>query len=75
MALSNHAFLIIAILGVIGMMNNGEPISDLTLNLILFILPGTMIMSLYMMGGFNRVLNSRTTKNNHGSEHNEDTNS
>lgn len=73
MSLADHTFLIVAVFGIIGMVNNGEPISELTFNLILFIIPGTMLVSLYMMGGFNTVLNRKFGNNNHGSEHNQDT--
>ena len=73
--LANHTFLIVVILGVIAMVNNGEPISELTFYLIAFILPGTMLMSLYMMRD-NPVLNSTDDSNNHGSKRiDEDSNS
>jgi len=75
MALASHTFLIVVILGIIAMMNNGEPISELTFILIAFILPGTMLMSFYMMGDLNRVLNRTNSNNTHGTEHNEDTDS
>jgi len=74
MALSSHTFLIVAVLGIIAMVNNAEPISELTFTLIAFIIPGTMLMSFYMSGDINRVLNRTKDKDNHGSEHNEDTN-
>lgn len=74
MSLATNAFLFVVIFGIIGMINDGEPVSKLTLYLILFIVPGVMVFTFYANGSFNRVLNSRTTKNNHGSEHNEDTN-
>lgn len=74
MSLATNAFLFVVIFGIIGMINEGEPVSELTLYLVLFIVPGVMVFTFYANGSFNRVLNSRTTNETHGSEHNQDAN-
>ena len=66
MALASHTFLIVAILGIIAMINNAEPVSELTFTLIAFIIPSTMLMSFYMNGDLNRVLNRTKYKDSHG---------
>lgn len=50
MGLAENAFLFVVILGVVGTLNSGEPISELTFYLIAFLVPTVMVFSFYTSG-------------------------
>lgn len=65
---ANYAFLIVIFFGIVGTINSHEPLSELTVKLILFIIPVVFVFTWYMNGGDNLVkvvLNRNTHNKNH----------